>query len=343
MTGPPSPWRHRFGTTVAHAVRGLHHHVHLAERGSNDWVTQERQTGLPASRISGVRATDGKEVIVSAPTDVTIRTRVMTAPAGSLPTELDLEMVTRPLLAALARFAHLESTYLTVFDWDRREEEVRFVFSTGETWVEEGQRIAMPTELSPDAFAGVTRSPETGVPPQPDGVVAKRLGLKTYLSVPVTIGKHRLFGMLCGASRQPEELSETVVGIFESFAEIVASHVARLHQEETESRATGAEIDLLTLAHILADAEVRLKTPLTVLQGVALILRDRRDDLSESERVRLHDSLVRNVQVLSHEVEDLMLGARVGGRADRPHGEDRGVQDQVDTTPHGSTARRSHA
>jgi hypothetical protein len=50
----------------------------------------------------------------------------------------DIEALTRPLLKALATLADLESTYLTVFDWDRREQEVRYVFSAGETQVERG-------------------------------------------------------------------------------------------------------------------------------------------------------------------------------------------------------------
>ena len=41
----------------------------------------------------------------------------------------DLAALTRPLLEALAKLSGLESTYLAVFDWGRREQEVRGVHS----------------------------------------------------------------------------------------------------------------------------------------------------------------------------------------------------------------------
>src|ERR1700741_3833162 len=47
----------------------------------------------------------------------------------------------RPLLEALAKLAGLECTYLVVFDWRRREQEVRFVYSASEALLQEGDRI----------------------------------------------------------------------------------------------------------------------------------------------------------------------------------------------------------
>jgi signal transduction histidine kinase len=227
----------------------------------------------------------------------------------------DIEGLIRPLLEALAKLADVESTYLTVFDWDRREQEVRFVFNTGETQIEEGHRIPLPAELSPEAFPGVTRSPLTIGRSQPDSLIARGLGLRAYISVPVSVANHRLFGMLCGASRQPSELSETVVSMFESFAGIMAEHLVQVHMAETERRAMAAESQLLIRARFVAEAEHRLKTPLTVLQGASLTLRDHGDELSERSRTQLQDSLVRNVLLLSDEVEHLLVEARAEVRA----------------------------
>jgi len=233
--------------------------------------------------------------------------------APSTPRDLtspDLGGLVRPLLEALAALADLESTYLIVFDWDRHEQEVRFVFSAGETQVGEGHRIALPAELSPEAFPGVTRSPQTIARAQADGLVARRLGLKTYVSVPVTAGKHHLYGMLCGASRHPQKLSETVVGIFESFAAIISEHVVRLQMASTEDRVTKAESQLLKRARFVAEAEHRLKTPLTVLHGMSLTLRAHPHDLSDSARAALNGSMIRHIDLLSREVEGLLLEAR---------------------------------
>src|SRR2546425_829172 len=110
----------------------------------------------------------------------------------------DFEALTQPLLEALAKLADLESTYLTVFDWESREQEVRFVYNAAKIEVEKGTRIEVPVELSPESLPGVTRSPADLGKAHPDSRIARRLGLKRYVSVPVTVSKHQLYGMLCG-------------------------------------------------------------------------------------------------------------------------------------------------
>src|SRR5438309_11677194 len=84
----------------------------------------------------------------------------------------DLEGLTRPLLEALAKLGSFESTYLTVFDWERREQEVRVVHSVGKIQVEEGMRVAIPQSLSQEALPGVTRSPVDLSKTSPDSWVA---------------------------------------------------------------------------------------------------------------------------------------------------------------------------
>ncbi len=222
----------------------------------------------------------------------------------------DIGGLIRPLLEALTKLADLESTYLVVFDWEHREQEVRYVFSAGEPVVEEGHRIPLPADVSEEAFPGVTRSPAKTDRAEPDSLVARSLGLKAFVSVPVTVAKHRVFGMLCGASRQPHQVSETVVGMFESFAGIVGEHLMLIRMDASEDRAVEAESQLLTRARFLAEAEHRMKTLLSILEGTALTLHHRREGLSESDRVELEESMIRNVAVLSQELESLLLEAR---------------------------------
>ena len=134
----------------------------------------------------------------------------------------DLELLTRPLLEALAKVSGFESTYLTIFDWDHREQEVRFVHSAGKLQVREGIRLPLPEALSRETLPGVTRSPaQLATRTHPDSWVAQRLGLEAYVSVPVVVAKHQLFGMLCGASQAPRTVSESVVSVMEFFAQIV--------------------------------------------------------------------------------------------------------------------------
>jgi GAF domain-containing protein len=162
---------------------------------------------------------------------------IATAPAG----DVDLEELTRPLLAALAKIAGLDTTYLTVFDWDRREQEVRFVHCAGGVEIEERSRLPLPPEVVQESLPGVTRSPPRMPSSHPDSQAARRLGLQTYVSVPVVLAKHELFGMVCGASRQTGAVSEPVVSVMEFVADIVADHITRERVAATEQRAARAE------------------------------------------------------------------------------------------------------
>jgi len=222
----------------------------------------------------------------------------------------DIGGLIRPLLEALAKLAELESTYLVVFDWERRQQEVRYVFNAGASVVEEGHRIPLPADVSEEAFPGVTRSPAKVGRSQPDSLVARGLGLKTFISVPVTVAKHRVFGMLCGASGQPQEVSESVVGMFESFADIVADHLMLVRMDASEDRAEEAESQLVTRARFLAEAEHRMKTLLSILEGTSRTLHDRSEELSGPDRVELEESMIRNVLTLSQELESLLVEAR---------------------------------
>jgi len=216
----------------------------------------------------------------------------------------------RPMLEALSKVTGLECTYLTVFDWDSHTQQVCFAFNAASTTIEEGIRIQLPPGVSPEAFPGVTRSPAAAGIPEPDSWIAKGLGLTTYLSVPVTLSRHRLYGMLCGASAAPHDLGEPIVTIFEAFADTIAQHLVRSTVASIEARATQAEQQLSARARFLAEAEHRLKTPLAVLQGSAMLLRDRREELSEIKLNQLTDALISSVRWLSSEVEAMLQEAR---------------------------------
>lgn len=222
----------------------------------------------------------------------------------------DAGNLVRPMLEALRTVTGLDCTYLTVFDWDAHEQEVRFAFCVGTPVIEEGIRLALPPGLTPEAFPGVTRSPSPPGAAEPDSWIARGLGFETYLSVPVTLARHRLYGMLCGASAEPRLLDESVISLFESFADTIAAYLVRDRAAAAEARAAFAERQLAERASFLAEAGHRLKTPLTVLQGTAYLLREHRDDLSEAKRSQLNDSLLGGVQWLSSEIEAMLSEAR---------------------------------
>ena len=123
--------------------------------------------------------------------------------------------------------------------------------------------------MSHESLPGVTRSSSQLPQTHPDSLAAKRLGMRTYVSVPVVLAKHELYGMVCGASRMTQPISERLVSVMEFFAEMIADHVTRTRVAATEERADLAEEELRARARFLAAAEHQLKTPLTVIQGAA--------------------------------------------------------------------------
>ena len=227
----------------------------------------------------------------------------------------DLEALTRPLLEALATLGHLDSTYLTVLDWDRREQEVRFVHTAGEVSITKGSRLSVPDSVLHESLPGVTRSPLQPPGTHPDNQAAKALGLATYVSVPVVLAKHELYGMLCGASRLPQPVSERLVSVMEFFADIIADHLTRTRVAATEQRADLAEKELRARARFLAVAEHQLKTPLTAIQGAAEVLHARWADLGAATRDEFIGLVVRNARELSAGISGLLIEARADVRS----------------------------
>lgn len=222
----------------------------------------------------------------------------------------DLEGLTRPLLEALAKLGSLESTYLTTLDWDRRQQIVRFVHSTSELQVQEGQSAPLPEDLSPETIPGVTRSPAEIPKQHPDSQVAKQLGLKTYISVPVTMAEHRMFGMLCGASRAARPIGESVVTVMEFFAQIIADHVIREQTAAMELRALTAEEGLRSRARFLAEAEHQLKTPMMIVERMSSMLLQHWRSMPDEQRTELLTTITRDAKKLSRGIQDLLVEAR---------------------------------
>src|SRR2546426_1064491 len=129
--------------------------------------------------------------------------------------------LSRPRLEALAKLSGFDSTYLTVFDWERRQQDVRFVYSTGSIQVSEGLKLPVPAGFSSEALSGVSRSPVDLERTYPDSAVARSLGLTAYVSVPVVVSEHRIFGMVCGASKASRRAGESLISVMEFFAQII--------------------------------------------------------------------------------------------------------------------------
>jgi signal transduction histidine kinase len=219
----------------------------------------------------------------------------------------DLDGLARPLLEALAKIASLDATYLAVFDWDTREQEVRFLHSTEQVGITDRSRLPLAAAISRESLPGVTRSPLGEMHAHPDGEVAKHVGLATYVSVPIVLAGHELWGMVCGASRQPQpQVSDRVITVMEAFAEIIAEHVSWERAAATERRAEAAEAELRSRGRFLAQAQHQLKTPLTALRGAVELLQTRWDRLSDEERQQWFAMTSRSADALSADIDGLL-------------------------------------
>lgn len=72
----------------------------------------------------------------------------MPVAAEAATSDTDLEGLARPLLEALATIGDLDSTYLTVFDWDVCEQKVRYLHSTGQVEIADRSRLPLAAAAS---------------------------------------------------------------------------------------------------------------------------------------------------------------------------------------------------
>jgi K+-sensing histidine kinase KdpD len=225
--------------------------------------------------------------------------------APSAPFEPDFAGLVRALLVAAADIGRFDVTYLTTINWDQREEVVYYAHNVGAVTVAEGHTTPCPPDLSPQLFAGVTRS--NGQPaPQPDSVVARGLSLGTYVSVPIVTLSHRLYGTFCGASRQRQDVADATISAMEHFARLLADFLGREGAAAAERRATWALDQLRARGQFLAEAEHRLKSPLSVISGWAAMLSENSERLSEEQRARGIKAIREHSGVLFDEVVQML-------------------------------------
>jgi K+-sensing histidine kinase KdpD len=229
-----------------------------------------------------------------------------TVAAPSLP---GFERLVRALLAATAEFGGFDVTYLTVIDWSRRAQTVRYACNVGSEQVAEGHRITCPPELDEQMFLGVTRS--NGLPtPQPDSQVARGLGMATYVSVPVVTLSHRLYGTLCGASRVSAAVDDSTVASMQCFASLLSDHMARAETDDATRRTAEAERKLEERSQFLAESEHKLKTHLAVISGWATTLSEQGHRLTSVERASAVEVIRNQADQLGVELQRMLEQAR---------------------------------
>lgn len=139
----------------------------------------------------------------------------------------DLESLVRPLLELLEMVTGLESTYLTSIDLEESVQRILFARNSKILTIPEGISVPWQDTLCKRALEEQRLFTDDVGSCWGDSDAARALGLTTYLSEPVTIGDNKLFGTLCGASRDKVQVTNEAQRILSMFARLIARQIER--------------------------------------------------------------------------------------------------------------------
>jgi signal transduction histidine kinase len=223
----------------------------------------------------------------------------------------NLQELTRPFLQLLHKLTKLDSTYLTEIDVSAGRQDVLFSLNNGHLDIPEGLSVQWDDSLCKRAMQSGRRYTNDVPSTFPDSQAARQLGLKTYVSVPVRDENQDVLGTLCGASSESVDISDDVQSVMEMFAQLISDQWARdREREEMSKRADSAEQQLRQRALFLAEAEHKLKTPLTILKGWSSMLADGWDQFADSERDNALRTMVNAADRATLQVNELLDESR---------------------------------
>lgn len=150
-----------------------------------------------------------------------------------------LESLVNSLLELLEAVTGLESTYLTRIDSENNVQRVVFSRNSRDLEIPEGLTVPWGDTLCKRAMDENTPFTDDVPGCWGDSKAASALGLKTYISEPVHIGQHELYGTLCGASKHKKPVSPRARRLLAMFSRLIARQLERdrlldaLRQEHT--------------------------------------------------------------------------------------------------------------
>lgn len=118
----------------------------------------------------------------------------------TVPKAKTVEQLTRPLLALLERVTGMESTYLTTIDIEHGVQRVEFARNIGKMEIPEGLVVPWEDTLCKRALEEKRLYSDDVAQCWGDSDAAKALGIKTYVSAPITAQDGRVLGTVCAAS-----------------------------------------------------------------------------------------------------------------------------------------------
>lgn len=236
---------------------------------------------------------------------------LMTAAAEAVHRGGSLEDLARPFLELLHRITGLESSYLTEVRWEQGLQEILLSSNQGTLQIPEGLVVPWQDTLCRRALE--EGRPCTSNVPElwGDSVAAAELGITTYVSVPVTDRADAVIGTLCAASSSSRELSREVMAVMTMFARLISDQWQRdLAHRAAIDRANAAEARLRERAMLLAEAEHKLKSPLTLLRGWIDLLSDGWRDFDDAARESAFGTLREATTQACTQVEEMLDEAR---------------------------------
>jgi K+-sensing histidine kinase KdpD len=236
---------------------------------------------------------------------------MMSTAADAVASSSSLEELSRPFLEILHHLTGLESTYLTEVVWDEDKQRIMFSDNTGNLVIPEGLEVTWNDTLCRRALDTGIRATSTVPETFPGSEAAKALGLQTYVSVPVTDHHDQVMGTLCAASGHKHDVSPEVLKVMELFARLIAEQWQRDRAHAAiAARADRAEEELRSRAMFLAEAEHKLKSPLTILKGWSGLLADDWKSFSDADCQQAFDTMLRASNQMTEQVEELIEEAR---------------------------------
>lgn len=138
-----------------------------------------------------------------------------------------LEELARPVLQLLHQVTALESTFLTVIDWEGNRQRIAYSLNTGELQMPEGIEAPWSDTLCRRALD--EQVPYTSDVPAlwGDSEFARAMGIVTYVSVPVQNSHDGVVGTLCGMSSHSVQVGGEDLAALELFARLVGAQLER--------------------------------------------------------------------------------------------------------------------
>ena len=175
-----------------------------------------------------------------------------------------LETLTRPLLDLGQQVTGMESVYLTAIDETEGVQKIIYSRNSGALQMQEGLEVPWQDTLCRRALNEGRFFTEDVPNRWSDSRIARKLGIKSHVMLPIHVGDRELFGTLCAASSSTVELPDNAQSILSLCVELIANQVEReLSVRESARQATEAQQRLERMALIAEISRYCLNAPST--------------------------------------------------------------------------------